>query len=732
MKTRIFTMILCMMLVSTTFAADTLIEKTYPVLRDNPLLTQSLFVSLAPEMWGESTGFNDLRPKYGDAFLSPNYYREGDDGPGTCEFLPEENAVRVKQSPEMIRRLDAFYAMLAAGKSPEPSVNTQKILAALDSPAVMNYRKTPLAEVAGDLATKHGISVRVDTETVKNAKPVTLSVRDISLRNALRCLLHGTQLDFMITGDTLLFTTCDAVDAAIEPRLYPWKIDVYESRYAMTVEELEQGGGESKMCIDDNGIIHLIMCDVDRDTWYKNGIGKSDIIPLPDKNPDGNDGHLVIFASQRTHEQVAELLARLRHVMLPEEYADKEMTDEELVAALATRQLVKTPGEQRLETALDTMVTLDVPKGALTVRQLAAYAEKTLREKGVPVNVLVDWPAMKEEFHLRDNPPIPITPGLRNLSLRTLVPLVSADYNVRLDFMLLHDCLWLTTQNAATDHIYARAYPINFRLSAFVPVDEQLRELSGMEEGATCIDFDSIIENVTFMCRLDFWREGSGPGPVAPCPMWLGISVRECYDYHREVEEFVRLYNNWPSTEPEADLRLREVLAEKVTLAYVDTPLTEVVRDLGEKCQVTLLFSHHCDDLDEDVEKKSITFTATDVPLADALEQMLSPHGLEAAAYPGGVLRIQPKNCGSPHVLRFYPWDFSVHDRNAVWRALRQLDPDAQPPRPTVSSDPEWVDDEPDRWESDKLFIGFLADTVIISAGEKIQREAEVILEGMK
>ncbi len=618
------------------------------------------------------------------------------------------------------------------------SPEEKKVLAAMDAPTALDYEKVPLDQVTKDLSEKLGFSVRLDTAALEEMglepdMPISLRVRDISLRNALRCMFHGTGLDFVITSEVLLITSEVRADDRLETRAYPWRFYVYEGSanemgFFMEGDEKRPSEDEAAakeeftLRIESDTVIDYLVNAVHRDTWEENG-GQGRVIAAVaapgEKLEDGKmvNGFIVLAACQRVHEQIPEALQRYYDLM-PDELTDKLIglpmpTDEaKVVELLAPRRLFKPPGEVRLERALDTMVSLHIPPEGFTLRQLAEQLEKSIREKGVPVNVLVDWHAMENRGYERDeNEPICRDQNFYNVSLRVLIrELVIFDTDEKLDFLLLHDSLWLTTHDKAFEHMYTRLYPVNFHLTDFVEEVEWLTELG---YPGTTINYALILENIIIMCPMDFWRECGGPGPVGTFPSEFGISVWEWYGYHRWVEEFLSLYNGWEIPMPEADKRLAGVLAANVALEYKGKPLAEVLRDLSEKFRITLRSdSWYLRDNDMDVETLHVTLSAKDIPLQEALRQILAPHGLEAAVYPGGLLKIQSKiEDWHPKVLRFYPWDFSVHNPDAVAAALDKIDP------------------RPEDEASDVLSVGFLSDNIVALAKENIQQRVREILD---
>ncbi|MEX0977614.1 MAG: STN domain-containing protein, partial [Pirellulales bacterium] len=101
-----------------------------------------------------------------------------------------------------------------------------KIQKALSEPTKIEVIETPLQEVVTYLKDLHGIEIQLDRTAMADAgadpeEIVTLSVNGISLKSALRLLLRGMDLTYIIRDEVLLITTKDVADAALVPKAYP-------------------------------------------------------------------------------------------------------------------------------------------------------------------------------------------------------------------------------------------------------------------------------------------------------------------------------------------------------------------------------------------------------------------------------------------------------------------------------------------------------------------------------
>ena len=95
----------------------------------------------------------------------------------------------------------------------------------LSTTTEFEYVETPLTDVIADLEAKHNIEIELDTKALEDAgaasdTAITKNLKGIPLRSALRLLLEGLDLTFVIKDDVLLITTPGAADGMVELRVY--------------------------------------------------------------------------------------------------------------------------------------------------------------------------------------------------------------------------------------------------------------------------------------------------------------------------------------------------------------------------------------------------------------------------------------------------------------------------------------------------------------------------------
>ncbi|HEV2970350.1 MAG TPA: hypothetical protein VGY55_10190 [Pirellulales bacterium] len=83
---------------------------------------------------------------------------------------------------------------------------------ALDEPTEMDFAETPLKDVVESLKIRYGIEVQLDSKSMTDAgvgadTPIFRTLKGISLRSALRLMLHEHELTFVLQNEALVITT---------------------------------------------------------------------------------------------------------------------------------------------------------------------------------------------------------------------------------------------------------------------------------------------------------------------------------------------------------------------------------------------------------------------------------------------------------------------------------------------------------------------------------------------
>ena len=97
---------------------------------------------------------------------------------------------------------------------------------ALRSPTQLEFVETPLEDVVDYLKDYHGIEIQLDSKaldgtTIGTDTPVTKNLKGVSLRSALRLMLHDLGLTYVVEDDVLLITTPEAAETSLLTKVYP-------------------------------------------------------------------------------------------------------------------------------------------------------------------------------------------------------------------------------------------------------------------------------------------------------------------------------------------------------------------------------------------------------------------------------------------------------------------------------------------------------------------------------
>lgn len=178
--------------------------------------------------------------------------------------------------------------------SPSAKSTEAAIRKALDEKTVMEFVETPLQDAVEYLQKKHKINIQLDKKALDDAglgtdTPITRSLKDISLRSALRLMLREFDLTWVIENEVLLLTTIDEAGQNLVTQVY----DVVD------LVVTDEG-------IDYDSLIETITTVVAPTTWDEVG-GPGSISPL--------HRTLVVSQTGEVHEEIAELLTEVRRVL---------------------------------------------------------------------------------------------------------------------------------------------------------------------------------------------------------------------------------------------------------------------------------------------------------------------------------------------------------------------------------------------------------------------------------
>lgn len=177
----------------------------------------------------------------------------------------------------------------------DSSPTVQRIRQALRSPlksSGLEFHDTSLEVVVRFLREEYAIPIQIDQSALADIglapdDPVTIHLRDISLKSALRLMLRPIGLTYVLRDEVLLITSLEEADVFLVNCVY----DVHEL----------VGAGNSDPLID------VIVNCVAADTWAENGGGEAEIRSL-------GHGLLVISQTEAVHDEIRELLRAVSRI----------------------------------------------------------------------------------------------------------------------------------------------------------------------------------------------------------------------------------------------------------------------------------------------------------------------------------------------------------------------------------------------------------------------------------
>lgn len=173
------------------------------------------------------------------------------------------------------------------------SGSVARINRALDLDTAFDYLDQPLSDVVQDIAFAHNIPIIIDAKALLDFgidlnSPVSISLKGISLRSALRLLLNELELTYMIQDEVLQVTTPEEAETRPSIRIY-------------SISDLLPSDGDR----DAEVFVELITTMVAPDTWQVTG-GRGAVVYLK------HIESLVIRQTEEVFDGISELLASIR------------------------------------------------------------------------------------------------------------------------------------------------------------------------------------------------------------------------------------------------------------------------------------------------------------------------------------------------------------------------------------------------------------------------------------
>jgi hypothetical protein len=169
---------------------------------------------------GYTTAMNTVRDMRGRGYLDVQYQTELSSIPTADEppiLYPDPEVWQL-----LSQRRNRYRGFDMSHRSP----TEQKILAALDEPTEFDFFDQPLSDVIDYFKQRHGIEIQLDNKGlaqagVDAATCITRHAKGITLRSALKLLLHDFDLTYVTRHEVLLITSKAEAERMPEVRVYP-------------------------------------------------------------------------------------------------------------------------------------------------------------------------------------------------------------------------------------------------------------------------------------------------------------------------------------------------------------------------------------------------------------------------------------------------------------------------------------------------------------------------------
>ncbi len=465
----------------------------------------------------DKPGHVDDWPLYGDLFftITTNVAPESWDevgGMGTIEGFPVAGSIVVRNTMEAHQSLGQFLDALRKtrrlyvdwdGYTQPPRVifhdrfeseEHAQIELALDQQARLECIEQPLERIFKWLSKEHGINFELDRRALDDVgiggdTPITVSVRGVSLRSALRIMLRELELTFLVQDEVVMITTPEECEEDLVTGFYP-VFDIFSWASHFDRDEPEFW--------DYDSLIELITTTCAPESWDEvGGPGMLDSLPMC--------GCLVLSQTMDTHEEVAALLESIRNW---QRTYDARMG----VAMTASFSCGR---QSEINEALHRRLTKKKTSVGFIDRPLRTVV-KTISD-GYGISVQLDTRALDVVGIDGDTP---LTVSSRDKPLGQCLRDVLAP--LELSWMIQDETLMITTPEECEANLVTRLYPI--------------ADLS-LPGGV-----DPLIHLIQREVDPDSWVMVGGPGVVNELDIPPVLVIAQTYATHERIEQWLAKY----------------------------------------------------------------------------------------------------------------------------------------------------------------------------------------------
>ena len=382
-----------------------------------------------------------------------------------------------------------------------------------------DFQQTPLDEAIAHWEKLTGLAIQVDARALEHVgvgakSPVTLRLRDVTLRSALRHLLNAHELTTMLVDDTPVVTTPERAESHLRAEVYPVRDLIQFVDLAGETQESAEG------------LIDLIVATLATNSWDAVG-GPGSISEF--------DGQLVVSQTSDIHERLAQLLAALR----------------KLPRSDIARPAPQTPtplddSRQRVAAVLNKPFTLDAHEEPLS-KIIADIARQ------YDINILFDQRELKEVGIDID---APVSLGVTNVSLHTALTLLCRPLDM--GYHVQDEALMLSTRDGARNELFVVVYPVLDLLS-----------LSG---AATLYDIaekqETLRDAIYGAVEPNSWDSVGGEAEIQPYAPRGALVIDQSFEAHQQIAALLAKMRAAQKAQPPASTVARETGETHLTIGY--------------------------------------------------------------------------------------------------------------------------------------------------------------------
>ena len=521
------------------------------------------------------------------------------------------------------------------------SVRSPKTLAIeqrLAKPVTFDFSDATLADVVDFLRDFTGVNIVLDTpaleeEGIGSSTAVNMKLAGVSLRSALRLILDPIGLTYLVKDDVIVITSQTQVAGELRTRVYPVADLVVAGpgpRDGGAGAGFGGGGGRGGADDDDDdddsggdddsagdagaaGLRDLLESVIAPNAW--------DAVGGPGSVQYSRNGNaLIVSQTAAVHEQVTDLLTRLRRSRTPD--ADEP---------------ARPAWQQEIDRKLNRPVTSDF-RG----RTLADVVEFLRDYTGL--NIVLDAPALEEEGIARD---VKINVRLAGVSLRSALRRITDPLG--LTYLVKDEVVLVTSRTKMAGELRTHVYPV----ADLVVTTQPARPGSDAVE-----ELRDVVEAVI---APNSWDTVGGPGSVQYFGGAKVVVVSQTPDVHEQVRDLLGQLRAVPDVTdggPTPERHEREIEAK------LNTPVTVEVRGVALGAAVELLRQRTGVNITLDLPalaeegispKAKVSGRFRDEALKSALRRLVHPLGLTVLVKDEAVWVTTPTCVAGELTTRVYP-----------------------------------------------------------------------------